>query len=425
LIRMSGVGIFSADIQGAARTELDTMLAQIAIYFAAAGAALSVTMNPGAGARANLQLILQDLADMLAGGTGIVTFPDAAAPANGVSMAEVIRFISDSGRVSTVYTATASAVSSLTCAALADIAANYIGQMAVPLAGNMQGQGRAITDYDGTQVLTVEPAWAQAPGNVTFAILPTQGALLARSRQGLAYYGSVTTATSTTAFTDTKLAGLPVNMFIGWWVTVLQDIGGGVGGAPQNEWRQISASTVLGAITHAAFTAQTAVGDTVLLVHPILYKIMQAMPGAASLETINIDQQTLLDYAEVRTLASPVTLTAVVQYIYSDSPGRPFHFTGGFINRATGAWATAESVTITVQVMIDAVNWVTIWTITFAAEPAPVTVAIPSHANSALLNLPYGFWNNGGGVRVGIVQTVVGAGYHTWNHSFIDGVPSS
>lgn len=96
LLRMSGAGIFSADIQGLARTELDTMLAQLAIYFNAAGAALAVTMNPGAGARASLQLILQDLADMLAGATGIVTFPTPRAlPANGVSMAEVERYIAE------------------------------------------------------------------------------------------------------------------------------------------------------------------------------------------------------------------------------------------------------------------------------------------------------------------------------------------
>jgi len=110
LLRMSGAGIFSADIQGAARTELDTMLAQLAVYFNLAGAALGVTMNPGAGARANLQLILQDLADMLAGGTGIVTWPTPRQlPANGVSLAEVERYIAEvkpewAARTSATYT---------------------------------------------------------------------------------------------------------------------------------------------------------------------------------------------------------------------------------------------------------------------------------------------------------------------------------
>lgn len=94
LSRMSS-NAFLAHIQGADRTELDTMLAQLALYFDVGGDALSVTMNPGAGARASLQLILQDLADMLAGGTGIVTFPGPAAAANGVSAAEVIRYIQE------------------------------------------------------------------------------------------------------------------------------------------------------------------------------------------------------------------------------------------------------------------------------------------------------------------------------------------
>lgn len=147
--------------------------------------------------------------------------------------------------------------------------------------------------------------------------------------------------------------------------------------------------------------------------------------GAETLQSLRNMLADMPDAAEVRTLASPVTLTAVVQYVYTNSPGRPFYFAGGFMRRATGAWAGGESVTINVEVMIDGANWVQIWTITFAAEPSPTQVAVPAHANSALLNIPFGFWNKGDGVRVGIVQTAVGAGYHTWHHSFIDAVPSS
>lgn len=123
---------------------------------------------------------------------------------------------------------------------------------------------------------------------------------------------------------------------------------------------------------------------------------------------------------EVRTIPSLVTLKNLVQYVYQNSPGYPFYFSGGFMNRATGAWAGGESVTITVDVKIDGTNWINVWTKTIVAEPNPVGLAVPADANSALLNIPKGFYNNGGGVRVGIVQTVMGAGYHTWNHSFID-----
>ncbi len=60
LLRMSGAGVFSATIQGAARTELDTMLEQLATYFVAAGAAMSLQVN-GNVARTNLQQIINDL----------------------------------------------------------------------------------------------------------------------------------------------------------------------------------------------------------------------------------------------------------------------------------------------------------------------------------------------------------------------------
>ena len=163
---------YSATVGGAARADIEASLTALAAYFNAASAALSVVSQPGVAARTNLNDIAQDLADILAGAAGIVNFPAAGAPSNGVSLAEIIRFISDSGRVATVYTASASTVTSITAAALADIAGSYVGQMVVPLAGNMQGQGMPIIGYDGTAVLTVDPGWAQAPGNVGFAIVP-------------------------------------------------------------------------------------------------------------------------------------------------------------------------------------------------------------------------------------------------------------
>jgi len=86
---------FTATIQGSARTELDTMLAQLATYIASGGAALSSTVNPGGSTRDNLEQVLEDIADILAGATGIVTFPAGAAAGDGVSLAEVIRYIQE------------------------------------------------------------------------------------------------------------------------------------------------------------------------------------------------------------------------------------------------------------------------------------------------------------------------------------------
>lgn len=190
---------------------------------------------------------------------------------------------------------------------------------------------------------------------------------------------------------------------------------------------QINADCTAGTINIygvANVTDNSAAGCTVND-YTVPYAIDAMRGGAETLESLDDELDAIVDAAEVRSIDSPVTLTNVVQYIYTNSPGRPFYFAGGFVNRASGAWATGESVTVNVEVQIDGATWIEIWTITFAAEPSPVLAAIPSHANSALLNLPYGFWNKGDGVRVGIVQTVVGAGYHTWDHSFIDAVPST
>jgi len=90
LLRMSGAGVFSADIQGAARTELDTMLAQLATYFVAAGAAFGPTVNNAA--VASLAAAWSALNDMLVSGTGIANWLARALPANGVSLSEVVKY---------------------------------------------------------------------------------------------------------------------------------------------------------------------------------------------------------------------------------------------------------------------------------------------------------------------------------------------
>ena len=146
--------------------------------------------------------------------------------------------------------------------------------------------------------------------------------------------------------------------------------------------------------------------------------------GSRTLESIGLDLDTNLDLAQVRSISSPVTLTASLQYIFTNAPGTPFYFAGGFVSPATGAWAGGESVTISLEVKFDGTNWRTVWTKVITAAPPQVAVAVPADAATALLNIPKGFHNNGDGVRVGIQQTAVGAGYHTWAHSFIDAVRS-
>ena len=77
-----------------------------------------------------------------------------------------------------IYTATGSSTTTLVVAALLDVANNYIGQMAIPLAGDMTGQGRYITAYNGTTTVTVAPAWAADPGSVDFVIVPSENGII-------------------------------------------------------------------------------------------------------------------------------------------------------------------------------------------------------------------------------------------------------
>ena len=92
LLRFSA-DAFSSTVQGAARTDVENMIQGLANYLSAAGAAWSVTANPGGAAKDNLEQTLEDFADMLAGGTGIVTFPARAVAGDGVSIAEVLRHV--------------------------------------------------------------------------------------------------------------------------------------------------------------------------------------------------------------------------------------------------------------------------------------------------------------------------------------------
>lgn len=70
------------------------------------------------------------------------------------------------------FTASASTANTLTDTDLVDKAI-YVGQIVVPLQGDMAGQGRYITAYDGNDVITVLPAWPEAPGTVHFIIMPS------------------------------------------------------------------------------------------------------------------------------------------------------------------------------------------------------------------------------------------------------------
>lgn len=92
VVGCDGANLFNPTVQGVAQTTFDAAFAALATYISAGGAAFSASVNPGGAARTNIEQTLEDLGDVLAG-AGIVTFPAAAPPADGVSIAEVIRQI--------------------------------------------------------------------------------------------------------------------------------------------------------------------------------------------------------------------------------------------------------------------------------------------------------------------------------------------
>jgi len=86
------------------------------------------------------------------------------------------------------FASSAASTTTVTCAALADVAGQYVGQMVVPISGEMKGEGRMITAYNGTNQLTVEPAWAVDPDAVasfTFVIIPSEAYYLMAATKGL------------------------------------------------------------------------------------------------------------------------------------------------------------------------------------------------------------------------------------------------
>lgn len=85
---------------------------------------------------------------------------------------------------------------------------------------------------------------------------------------GQSFIGIVTTATDGTHFKASALTGFGNGYFVGYYVYVIWDAGAG-GAAPQNEAQPISAYVSSdGTFTHTAFSAQTALTDKVLIVHP-------------------------------------------------------------------------------------------------------------------------------------------------------------
>ncbi len=91
---------------------------------------------------------------------------------------------------------------------------------------------------------------------------------------GLSFEGIVTTATSDVQFSASALAGKGDGYFKGYYAYPIWDAGG-AGAAPQGEHQLISAYTSIGGVfVHTAFTADLALTDKILIVHPAIAQIL-------------------------------------------------------------------------------------------------------------------------------------------------------
>ena len=146
------------------------------------GAAFSQTVDPGGTARASVELVLADLAAMLAGSAGITTFPAAAAPANSVSLAEVVREIFDQ-QDKAVTNTTATLVNGTTLFTIAGGPIEILSLVA-----------RCATTNDGT-ASTLQ--WsADPPDGVAVTISAASASLASVAAGGMVTFQGTTLATA-------------------------------------------------------------------------------------------------------------------------------------------------------------------------------------------------------------------------------------
>ncbi len=236
---------------------------------------------------------------------------------------------------------------------------------------------------------------------------------------GLVKRGTVDTATSTTVFQSDDLIEPFAGKYIGWWVTVEIDAGG-TGAAPQGEWRQVSASTAAGAITHAAFTAQTALTDRIKLVPQEVYAATVIPGGAVTLQDLLDNQQAMLDLAEYPTIS--VVCDGNEQTVYEETGADvPFFFAGGFIDWTGANSGAGEDTTVKVYVKVDGTNYRAIYEEVFLAAAVPDPVATPFPRSVDTKPAPEGFYSKQD-VKVTIQQAAEGGGWNTLDVRTIDAI---
>jgi len=199
---------------------------------------------------------------------------------------------------------------------------SYDGLLLKIRSGAAAGQVKPIY-VQGGNTLTFATPWTNAAGGVVQITAGTLFDILSISAgssgpgpsptEGLSYYGVVDGAAAP-AFTIGALAGLGAGKFAGatnpYQVFVLRDAGG-ASAAPQGEMLPVTVyTTATGEFTTAAFSADIAVGDEILILHPTL---AAALAGSVTINNVFDIVNAILVLGET---GGTLTTTGAVQTVY-------------------------------------------------------------------------------------------------------------
>jgi len=356
---------------------------------------------------------------------------------------------------------------------------NYFnGCLLMPTEGACRFQPRRIVDWavggggPGTGIFTLDPnnPFTGVPGLVDYVIIgdqtefvPAADAVINRTpadvignkadiaaagiikavnsilalakqsaKQSFFMLADVTTFTNLNNFESLDLVGYENGFFgggaAGWYVFVVRD-DVGAGAAPTGEYRLITGYvSATGGIVHNAFSANLAVGDQVMLIHPMLYEILTIRGGAETLESLDDELDAMLDLAGGDALTLLMTGAEQTLYEYpaaADMPGaHPFFFAGLKIDWTGLNFGGGENTSIRFYELVDGVGAANLRLIStevflVAALPVPAVTLHPRNANTDIQPTP-GYYRQG--IRITAQQALVGGGWNTLTYSRIDGV---
>lgn len=239
------------------------------------------------------------------------------------------------------------------------------------------------------------------------------------TKQTLFVLADVTGWTDANNFASTDLAGYENDFFAGWYVFVVRD-DGGASAAPQGEYRlatdYVSAT---GAMVHNAFSANMAVGDQVMMIHPMLFEILTIRGGAETLESLDDELDAVLDLARNPDSGSTV-MDGTEQTLYEESDTVPWEFHGGYLDWTGANFGAGEDTTVKVYIkVVSGGTYRLIYSEVFLAAALPAQVCTP-HPRDVNTQVVPGRLMNVYGVKVTAQQAAIGAGWNTLVHEWFD-----